>query len=201
MLKKRGKLPWALSARIFAIVFDALGALHQNGVDAGEVSAEHLIFASADKSAGSKTVRLVNAGFPRQLFDSSALGIGEPLHEGAMLSRSMPDDSSRPIVQGRESTPPHGDALDAAPQTEEDVFRLGLLFYRSLTGHEAASAGPPTRSGRGLPSLRQAAPEIPSMLADLMDSLVDPVPANRPKSCGSCLRPKRRRAWHASKKK
>ena len=185
VLKKRGKLPWALAARIFAIVFDAVGALHQNGVGAGEVSAEHLIFASADKSAGSKTVRLVNAGFPRQLFDSSALGIGEPLHEGAMLSRSMPDDSSRPIVQGRESTPPHGDALDAAPQTEEDVFRLGLLFYRSLTGHEAASAGPPTRSGRGLPSLRQAAPEIPSMLADLMDSLVDPVPANRPKSAAA----------------
>jgi twitching motility protein PilT len=165
VLKKRGKLPWALAARIFAIVFDAVGALHQNGVGAGEASGEHLIFASADKSAGSKTVRLVNAGFPRHFFDSSALGIGEP-HAEQPRRTARKDD----VI------------LDAAPRAEEDIYRLGLLFYRSITSHEESAL---TRSGTGRSPVRQTAPDVPSMLADLMDSLVDAVPANRPKSAAA----------------
>jgi twitching motility protein PilT len=167
VLKKRGKLTWALAARIFAIVFDAVGALHQSGVGSGEMSAEHLIFASADKSTGTKTVRLVNAGFPPHFFDSSALGIGEPPAE---RPRRPPGASD-------------GASLDAPLQPEEDILHLGSILYRSITGHESGARGPESGlKGRGALSARQAVPEIPSMLADLLDSLVDPVPANRPKS-------------------
>src|SRR5205085_12470476 len=65
-LKKRGKLNYELAARIFAFVFDALQALHQNGVQAREVHAGSLIFTSTGTSAGgSRTVRLVNVGLPQ----------------------------------------------------------------------------------------------------------------------------------------
>ena len=164
VLKKRGKLTWALAARIFAIVFDAVGALHHSGVGAGEMSAEHLIFASADKSSGSKTVKLVSASFPRHLFDSSALGIGEPLAE-------------RPR---RPNAANGGGSLEVAPRPEDDVFLLGSLLYRSLTGQESGVRSQESGiRGRGISSVRQSVPEIPSMLADLLDSLIDPIPANR----------------------
>src|SRR5262249_15218419 len=64
VLKKRGKLSPVLAARIFALVFDALQALHESGVRAAELGADSLIFASTDKSSGGgRTVRLINAGF------------------------------------------------------------------------------------------------------------------------------------------
>ncbi len=165
VLKKRGKLPWALAARIFALVFDAVHALHHNGIRAGDLSAEHLIFASAEKTAGSKTVRLVNAGFPRHFFDSSALGIGEQA-EGP---RHRPGEAS-------DAAP-----LDAPLRPEEDVGRLGVLLYRCLTGQALSSS----RSARSVSSVREGAPEIPAMLADLVESLLDPVAEKRPKSAAA----------------
>lgn len=165
VLKKRGKLPWALAARIFALVFDAVHALHQNGVRAGDLSAEHLIFASAEKAAGSKTVRLVNAGFPRHFFDCSALGICEQ-PEG---------QSRRPAEMG------DGFLLDAPLRPEEEIGRLGVLLYRCLTGQAPSSS----RGARSVSSALQANVEIPSMLADLVESMVDPVAEKRPKSAAA----------------
>src|SRR5262249_51720697 len=159
-------------ARIFALVYDALQALHHNGVPAGELGAEHLIFASAEKSAGgSRTVRLVNAGFPRHFFDSSALGIG---------GRASPAEGPQRRGEGSD-----GPALDAPPQREEALWRLGLLLYRSVTGQQPAAGPAPSRGGRPLLSVRKAAPEVPGLLADLIDSLVDAVPANRPQSAAA----------------
>jgi twitching motility protein PilT len=169
VLKKRGKLPWTLAARIFALVFDAVHALHHNGVNAGEVSAEHLIFASTEKStAGSKTVRLVGAGFARRYFDSSALGLGELGMPTAGHSR-------------RQSGTDNGFQLDAPLRPEEDVLVLGALMYRSVAGQELPPSSAASRS-RMASALRQSSLEIPSMFADLIESLVDPVPENRPKS-------------------
>jgi twitching motility protein PilT len=169
VLKKRGKLPWPLAARIFALVFDAVHALHHNGVNAGAVSAEHLIFASTEKStAGSKTVRLVGAGFPRHYFDSSALGFGD-------LGKQPAGHSPR------QSGADNGFQLDAPLRPEEDVLVLGALLYRSVTGQEPPPSSAASKS-RIASALKQSSLEIPSLLADLIESLVDPVPANRPRS-------------------
>jgi twitching motility protein PilT len=165
VLKKRSKLPWSLAARIFALVFDAVHALHQNGVSAGDLSAQHLIFASAEKSAGSKTVRIVNAGFPRHFFDSSALGIGE---QGESQSR-------------RPAEPGNGQLLNAPLRPEEDIGRLGALLYRCITGQGMS----PSRGPRSVSSSLQAVPEIPSMLSDLVELLVDPNAEKRPKSAAA----------------
>jgi twitching motility protein PilT len=165
VLQKRGKLSYDLAARIFAIVFDALHALHQQGVHAGELSADCLVFAAADKTGGgARTVRIVNAGLPRHFFDSSALG----LIDGDEGSRRKPpyDD--------------HDLAEDSAP--EEDILRLGEVLYRCITGHEPYKSA---RLGRAAAPVRQATPEVPHMLADLVDRQIDPVPANRPRSAAA----------------
>src|SRR5262249_33658001 len=164
------KLPYELAARVFAIVFDALQALHQSGVRAGDLTAECLVFTSADHSGtGARTVRVLGAGFPRQLFDAAALGVAgkEQLPESGRNGGSAPGNL----------------ALGGEVRPEEEIFRLGTVLYRCVTGQEAHPAG--TASGRAPVPVRQAAPEVPAMLADLIDRLVDPVAANRPKSAAA----------------
>src|SRR5262249_45669929 len=68
----------------------------------------------------------------------------------------------------------------AAP--EEDIFRVGEVLYRCITGQEPYKT---TRPGQAAQPVRKAAPEVPAMLADLIDRLIDPVPANRPKSAAA----------------
>jgi twitching motility protein PilT len=163
VLKKRGKLSPGKAARVFALVIDALQALHQNGVHLGDLRAEQLIFASTDKSgSGARTVRIVNAGFPRHFFNSAALAIGNV------------EAPPHPAERG------NGMDLDAAPRPEEDLFRLGALLFRTITGQEFA-----LRPGRTVQQVRQVASETPTMLADIIDSMLDPVAANRPKNAAA----------------
>jgi twitching motility protein PilT len=178
VLKKRPKLNYELAARVFALVFEALGALHQNGASAGGLSAGCVVFTSTGKgTATARTIRLVNAAFPRHLFDSSALGVGgEQLHRAAGVS-----PLSRATAQGA-NAPRSEFELDGAPRPEEEIARLGSIFYRCLTGQEPYSSGESQRPGRKAAPVREAAPDVPVMLADLIDSLIDPVAANRPKS-------------------
>jgi twitching motility protein PilT len=171
LLKKRGKLNCAAAARIFAIAFDALGALHDHKVSAGELSAGCLVFTAADRTPSARTVRIVNAVFPRRLFDASALGLvsGEQLPEGA-----------RPTGPADRHL-----SFDGAPRPEEDIVRLGALLYRSVTGQEPYPAGESPRPGRAPTPVRQAVPDVPDLLADLLDRLMDPSPGGRPRSAAA----------------
>jgi len=163
VLKRRGKLNYGLAARVFALVVDALQALHHQGVRLGDVRAEDLVFASTDKSAGgARTVRIANAGVSRHFFNSSALGIGP---------ERTAESQSRQLERASESE------LERPVRPEEDIFRLGVLLYRTVTGHE-----PSSRGGRTMEPVRQADPEVPALLADIIDSMIDGVPANRPKN-------------------
>src|SRR5262249_42269894 len=135
LLKKRGKLSYELAARVFAIVFDAVQALYQHGVYAGELSADCLVFASVEKSpGGARTVRLLNAAFPRQFFDSSALGL---ISSSERLRRPESRDDDLHVAEA------------ASPQ--EDILRVGEVLYRCVTGRapymvsEAGGAAPPVR--------------------------------------------------------
>jgi twitching motility protein PilT len=166
VLQKRGQLNYDLAARVFAIVFDALHSLHLQGVHAGELSADCLVFASVEKSGGgARTVRILNAGFPRQFFDSSVLGLTGG--EGGPNRKDLGDD---------------GFQLVEVASPEEDIFHVGEVLYRCVTGQEPFKA---TRPGGAPQPVRKAAPEVPAMLADLIDRLVDPVPANRPKNAAA----------------
>jgi twitching motility protein PilT len=161
VLKKRTKLPYEFAARVFALVFDALAALHEHGVAARELSAEGIVFTTTGKAtAAARAVRLVNVACPKQFFDSTALGI---------TGRDTPAKSA-PTGKSAQKSPP-----DEAPRPDEEIFRLGSVFYRCITGRELAPSG----------SLTLTAPEVPSMLVDLIDSMVDSVAANRPRSAAA----------------
>jgi twitching motility protein PilT len=164
VLRKRGKLNYEFAARVFALIFDALAALHQSGVPARELSASRVLFTSTGKAtAAARTIRLVNVTFPRQLFDSLALGVIGP--------EQLP--KSPAAERGEEFQ------LEAPPRPEEEIYRLGSVFYRSVTGQE------PAAPGRKPVPVRTATPEVPAMLADLIDSMIDPVATNRPKSAAA----------------
>ncbi len=168
LLKKRGKLAYGLVARILAVVADTVHTLHQAGVPAGELNADCVVFAAVDQApSANRAVRLINAAFPRRYFDSSALGLAA---EGSATSAS----------RSPRAADSHAHA-NGAVRVEEDVHRLGMLFYRCLTGRTAVPAEEAARQGARPVPVRQVAPEVPEMLADLIDRMVDPVSANRPK--------------------
>jgi twitching motility protein PilT len=169
-LKKRDKLGYDFAARIFALVFDAVAAMYHCAVPCGELSTRCLVFAGAGKAGagGVRTIRLVNIAFPHYYFDSAALGI--------VGKDQLPESAKRPAAAD------DGFQLDGPPRPEVDNFRLGSIFYRCITGKEPYSTSEDQRPSRPAQPLRQAAPEVPSMLAELIDSMIDPLPANRPKS-------------------
>jgi twitching motility protein PilT len=174
VLKRRGKLPHALAARVFTVVLEALHALHEHRVPGGDLSADCLIWASVEKSgSAARTIRLVNAGFHRRCFDSSALGIGAPGQAGG------------PRAAGAAGDPlPH----DGLARPEEDIFRLGALFYRCLTGQMPFAGDGSARPGRTRAPTRHAAPEVPELLADLVDRMTEPDPGNRPQSAAAAAK-------------
>jgi twitching motility protein PilT len=171
-LKKRGKVSYELATRIFALVFDALAALHQNGAPAGELSAGCLVLTTSGTSPGvTHTIRLANVGLPRSCFDAATLGIL--------------DDEAIPASPRRAG--PSGDAfrLPTAPQPADEIFRVGSVLYRCVTGHEPYPPGESPRPGQHPLAVRQQEPDVPGMLADLIDSMIDPVAGNRPRTAAA----------------
>jgi twitching motility protein PilT len=158
--KRAGKLQYNLAARVFAVAFDSVAALHQNEVSPVELTAETIVFAKMDKAAGGGVVpRLVNAFFSRSLFDSSILGI----------FRRQAESRGHPAK------------LETGTHPAEDILRLGRLFYRSIVGQDPFGSEDVARPARKV-SIKTSAPDTPEMLADLIDAMIDPEPANRPQS-------------------
>src|SRR5262249_1244943 len=80
------------------------------------------------------------------------------------------------------------DALDEPSSPQEDIFRVGEVLYRCVTGHKPYD---PARPGRAPQPVRQAAPEVPAMLAELIDRLLQPVAAHRPKTAAAVAKSRR----------
>src|SRR5262249_37961524 len=158
--KRGGKLKYDLAARVFAVVFDSLATLHQNEISPAELTAETIVFAKLDKAAGGGVLpRLVNAFFSRTLFDSSILG----------LVRRQAEVRNRPVK------------LETGTRPAEDILRLGRLFYRSIAGQDPFGSEDTARPARRV-SIKNAAPDTPEMLADLIDAMIEPEATNRPQS-------------------
>src|SRR5262249_27724626 len=139
---------------------DSVAALHQNEISPAELTADTIVFAKLDKAAGGGVMpRLVNAFFPRTLFDSSTRGLVRRHAE----------------VRGRPSK------VETASNPVEDILRLGRLFYRSIAGQDPFGSEDAARPTRKV-SIKAVAPDTPEMLADLIDTMIDPEPANRPQS-------------------
>ncbi|MBM4071832.1 MAG: hypothetical protein FJ271_23335 [Planctomycetes bacterium] len=168
VLSRRGRLQPVNAARLFALALAGLHALHEARVPTGALNENCLILASVEGSGGTKarTVKILHAGVPRSLFDSEAL-LGN-------------DTLSDPSAQ----------ALTPAP-VADDLLHLGTVFYRALTG-QAPGVG---ADGKPVPVCRMVA-DVPEILGEIVDHLVDPDPAQRPRSAAHAA--KRLRVFLAS---
>jgi serine/threonine-protein kinase len=167
VLTRRGKLPPVVAARIFAQAMDGLQALDDHGVPAGDLNADCIVLVPAGKHApGEFTVKILHAGLRRRMIDASAVG--------------RPDDG--PIVPNDLRLADSATAQLAGPGTPnsaEEIFQLGRLFYRSVTGQEPYGSADVPRAAAPIAGL---APEVPEMLAGIIERMINPEPAQRPQT-------------------
>jgi serine/threonine protein kinase len=167
VLKRRGKLPYLQATRLIALALAGLEALHSQGVLAGDLTADCLLLAPADKGAPHhRTVKILHAGVKRRLFDETVIGRSvEIVRDELRLADSCTFHVS----------------TDVRINPADDIFRLGCIFYRSVSGHAPYSdreLPEPTRSAK---PVAEVAPDVPEMLQQIIEEMIDPDPARRPK--------------------
>ena len=169
VLERRGKLPYQQAARLMALALAGVEALHSQGVLAGDLTADCLLLAPAGKDApNQRTVKILHAGVRRRLFDEAAIGRSISLVQG------IPDE----LELAASCTFEVADA--GAPNPPEDIFRLGCLFYRCVTGRAPFTGHELPHPARPATPVREVAPEVPEMLGPIIDDMINPVPADRP---------------------
>jgi hypothetical protein len=169
VLARRGKLPYAQAARIMALALAGVEALHGQGVPAGDLAADCILLAPGGKGPSrQRTVKVLHAGVRRRLFDEAAIGRSISLVQG------IPDElelAASCTFQVEET---------GAPDPPEDIFRLGCLFYRCVTGRAPYTDQQLPRPSQPARPVTEVAPDIPEMLGRIIDEMVDPDPARRP---------------------
>jgi serine/threonine protein kinase len=161
------------AARAFALALAGLEALHAHGAPAGPLTPGCLLLAPVGKGR-QRTVKILHAGVGRGLFDNSALGAADG---------TIPDD----LRLAGEA----GAAPGSAPTPESDLFRLGCAFYECLTGRPPFAAEHLTAPTEPAAPVQKLAPEVPEMLGGVVEQMIDPDPARRPRQAahvGKALR-------------
>ncbi len=167
LLSRRGRLKPIIAARMFALALLGLQALHESQVPAGPLDANSILLSIASKSARNKArnVKILNAGVPRSHFDPSALD--------AAITAASATDSSVPA---------------ATSDLREDLFRLGCTFYHALTGQPPYSPLLMMEMAPRPTPIRQLAPDVPELLAQLVESMIDTDPAQRPRGAAQAAK-------------
>jgi serine/threonine protein kinase len=168
ILQKRGKLPYAQATRLMALTLAGVEALHAKGVPAGDLTAECLLLAPTGAAgANQRTVKILHAGVKRRLFDETAIG------RSIQIVQGIPDE----LELAKSSTFQFSAAGAAEPV--EDVFRLGCVFYRCVTGKAPFTDRDLPRPAHPARPVAELAPDVPDMLREIIDQMVDPDPAKR----------------------
>lgn len=166
ILQRRKTMPYQQAARLMALAFAGLEALHSHGVPVGDLTANCLFLTHAGKDApNQRTVKILHAGVKRKLFDEAAIGHSIRFVPGELeLSAATTFQIS------------DAGAIDVA----DDIFRLGSLFYRALTGHMPFEAEAGLKPLYPAKPVCQLNPEVPEMLGQMVDEMIDPDPQKRP---------------------
>ncbi len=171
--ERSGKLAYIQATRLMSLALAGLDALHSNGVPAGDLAADCLLLAPASKTEPhQRTVKILHAGIRRKLFDKTAIG-------RSISINLIPDELELKTSSTFE--------LDNQVQLDpaDDIFRLGCVFYRCVTGKDPFAARDlPKPSSKAKP-VRELAPETPEMLSDIIEEMIDPVPAKRPQKASN----------------
>jgi serine/threonine protein kinase len=169
VLRRRGKLAYLPATRIFALALAGLQALQERNLPPGDLSPESLVLTPIVKAgARQHTIKILHAGVQRRLFDSSAIGQIDP--------ESIPDDLKLASLFELQ--------LEGPPRPEESLFQIGCVFYQTLTGSVPFEAADLPQPSRPAPPLRSRAPEVPEMVADIVEQMIDPDPSKRPRKAG-----------------
>jgi serine/threonine protein kinase len=171
--ERSGKLPYIQATRMITLALAGLDALHAQGVSAGDLTAECLILAPAGSdNHKERTVKILNVGVRRRLFDATAIG------RSTTITSGIPDE----IELKTSSTFELSNQVQVDPA--DDVFRLGSIFYRCVTGQAPFPARDLGRHSAAAKSVRTLVPEVPEMLAKIIEEMIDPEPAKRPQKAG-----------------
>ncbi len=169
ILQRRRALPYLQATRLMALALAGLEALHARGVPAGDLTADCLLLAPVGKGpATQRTVKILHAGVKRRLFDETAIG------RSISIVAGIPDE----LELAASSTFQFSDAGAANPP--EDLFRLGCVFYRCVTGQAPFAERDLPHPSKPARPVAELAPETPEMLCQIIEQMIDPDPARRP---------------------
>ncbi len=167
VLSRRGKLAPEVAARIFALACEGLRVLHERHLPGGALTAECLLLTATGKGPRSqRSVRILIGAARRTIFDASALGRPDLESEG--------DIGLAPMEQ------PEQGKIEPTPADE--IFRLGCVFYRALSGRDPFSPEQLPQPRHSALPLREIDPLLPEMLTQIVEQMIDPDPARRPKN-------------------
>jgi hypothetical protein len=170
VLERRGKLPYQHAARLMALALAGVEALHAKGVPAGDLTADCLLLAPAGKDAPhQRTVKVLHAGVRRRMFDEAAIGRSISIVQGIPDELELATSCTFQLAQG------------GAPEPAEDIFRLGCVFYRCVTGQAPFPAQQLPHPSNPAKPVNEVAPEVPEMLCQIIEQMIDPAAANRPR--------------------
>jgi serine/threonine protein kinase len=165
--KRRGKLPYLSAARLMTLALEGLAALHSQGLSGGDLTADCILLTPAGKGApGEFTVKLLNPGLKGRVFDSKALAQSQSNPHELCLA----DSAMFPQVS------------IGGPKPSEDLFRLGTVFYHTVTGREPFPPGHSAGTGQAAPPISESVPDVPEALAEIIESVIAPDPAERPRA-------------------
>jgi serine/threonine-protein kinase len=153
--------------RVLTDVADALAYAHKRGVIHRDVKAENILL---DPSSGSAMV--TDFGIARLAEASPLTATGQVLGTVHYLS---PEQVS-------------GEAVD----NRSDIYSLGIVGFFALSARfpfdaPLASAVLIAHVTKSPPPLHTVAPDVPRVLADLIDRCLAKDPADRPQSCGEIV--------------
>jgi serine/threonine protein kinase len=174
LLQRRTRIKSSAQAeRLFILILAGLEALHAEGVPAGDLSAEQIVL-TGGKGSKDRTAKILNPGLKRSLFDHSALDVFHGGSDDGTVDSIIPDTLNlassvfiEPIDQG-------------TVQPKEEIFQLGCLFYEMVTGKPPYAPQDLPRPVHAAVPVRERAPEVSELLADVIDGMIDPDPAKRP---------------------
>ena len=152
------------ATRILTDVADALAYAHNRGVIHRDVKAENILLDAATGSA-----MVTDFGIARLAEASPLTATGQVLGTVHYLS---PEQVS-------------GEAVDA----RSDIYSLGVVGFFALAGRfpfdaPLASAVLIAHVTKAPPPLHTLAPDVPTVLADLIDRCLAKNPSDRPQTCG-----------------
>jgi serine/threonine protein kinase len=152
-------LPWRLAVAIAARVADGLAAMHAAGIVHRDVKAGNILLSRAG------AVKLGDFGLARPVDATAVTRAGDIVGTIEVMSPE--------VLSGEPATPP------------SDLWSLGCLLYRMLTGHshipiEPASTWPSRVVSAPIDPPGRHVPDLPAELALLAMSLLDRTPARRP---------------------